>query len=170
VRVSVDGRSTTFSFPARAPDATAVLKRITRGYRKSRTIVFDERLASNPRNAIVTRFTAVAPNRLSYHTRGGPSAIIVGGRRWDRDTPGGHYIESAQTPLDVTQPYWNKVTNVHEIAPGVVTFLDRATPAWFRMTVAGPLPARVHMTAAAHFMTDTYVGFDDPVTVSPPSR
>jgi len=170
VRVSVDGRSTTFAFPARAPDATAVLKRITRAYRKSRTIVFDERLASNPRNAIVTRFTAVAPNRLSYHTRGGPSAIIVGGRRWDRDTPGGHYIESAQTPLDVTQPYWNKVTNVHEIAPGVVTFLDRATPAWFRMTVTGPLPARVHMTAAAHFMTDTYVGFDDPVTVSPPSR
>jgi hypothetical protein len=38
------------------------------------------------------------------------------------------------------------------------------------MTIKGSLPQRVRMTAAAHFMTDSYVGFDDPVVVSPPSR
>jgi hypothetical protein len=107
---------------------------------------------------------------LKYVTRGGPSAIIIGARRWDRDKPGARLVESPQTPLDATQPYWGSVTNVHEIAPGVLTFLDRSTPAWFRMTVNGRLPRRVHMTAAAHFMTDRYVGFDAAVEVSPPSR
>jgi copper transport protein len=170
VRVTVDGRATTFDTPVRAPDARQLLRRVTRAYRTSRTIVFDETLASNPTNAIVTRFTAVAPNRLKYVTRGGPSAIIIGARRWDRDKPGAPLVESQQTPLDATQPYWGSVTNVHEIAPGVVTFLDRSTPAWFRMTLDGRLPSSVHMTAAAHFMTDRYVGFDDPVVVSPPSR
>jgi copper transport protein len=170
VRVEVNGRATVFDVPARAPDARALLRKVTRRYRASRTIVFDERLASSPTNSIITRFTAVAPNRLKYVTRRGPSAIIIGGRRWDRDTPRGRLVESPQTPLDVTQPYWTVVTNVHEVAPGVVTFLDRKTPAWFRMTINGSLPRRVHMTAAAHFMTDSYVGFDDPVVVSPPSR
>jgi hypothetical protein len=154
----------------RAPDARQLLHRVTSAYRASRTIVFDETLASNPTNTIVTRFTAVAPNRLKYVTRGGPSAIIIAGRRWDSDKPGAPFVASPQTPLDATQPYWGSVTNVHEIAPGVITFLDRSTPAWFRMTVDGRLPSSVHMTAAAHFMTDRYVGFDDPVDVSPPSR
>jgi copper transport protein len=170
VRVDVDGRATVFEVPVDAPDARTLLRSVTRTYRASRTIVFDERLASSPTNSISTRFTAVAPDRLKYVTRGGPSAIIVGSRRWDRDTPGGRLVESPQTPLDVTQPYWTVVTNVHEIAPGVVTFLDRRTPAWFRMTIKGSLPQRVHMTAAAHFMTDSYVGFDEPVEVSAPSR
>ena len=168
--MTVDGRPTTFTFSEDAPGARVRLLAITRAYRALKTIVFDERLASSPTNAIETRFTAVAPHRLAYQTRGGPSAIIVGGRRWDRDHAGARLIESPQSPIDVTQPYWTSVTNVHEIAPGVITFLDRGTPAWFRMTVKGRLPSRVHMTAAAHFMTDRYVAFNRPVVVSPPSR
>ena len=66
------------------------------------------------------------------------------------------------------QPYWTTVSNVHEVAPGVLTFLDRSLPAWFRMQVSGRLPHVIHMTAAAHFMTERYVGFDKPVDVSPP--
>jgi hypothetical protein len=38
------------------------------------------------------------------------------------------------------------------------------------MRVGGRLPRGVHRAAAAHFMTERYVGFDDPVVVSPPSR
>jgi len=70
----------------------------------------------------------------------------------------------------VTDPTWTTFSNVHEVAPGVLTFLDRGIPAWFRVTLAGPLPRTLHMTAAAHFMTEHYVGFDVPATVSPPSR
>lgn len=169
-RVDVDGTTLDFHLPATAPDARAALARVTRAYRSSRTIVFVERLASSPTNVQTTRFTVVAPHRLAYVTRGGPQAIVVGARRWDRDRAGGTWVPSQQTPLDVTQPYWSAPTNVHEIAPGTFTFLDRSIPAWFHVTVANGRPSVQRMTAAAHFMVDRYVGFDVPVTVSPPSR
>ena len=59
---------------------------------------------------------------------------------------------------------------MHLVDPGVITFFDRRIPAWFRVDVRGSHPSRMHMTAAAHFMTDSYVEFDGPVTISPPSR
>jgi hypothetical protein len=168
VRIQVGSAATTMRVPLNAPDATAQLARITRAVRASKSIVFDETLSSNPHNATTTRFTAVAPNRLSYVTRGGAAAIVIGSRRWDRDRPGAPYVESSQTPLDVIQPYWQTPTNVHEIAPGVLTFLDRRIPAWFRLELGPRQPRRLRMTAAAHFMIDRYVGFDVPATVSPP--
>jgi copper transport protein len=168
VRVQVGRPTTTIRVPATAPDASAQLAQITRAFRRSKSIVFDETLRSNPSNATTTRFTAVAPNRLSYVTRGGPSAIVVGARRWDRDRPGAPYVESSQTPLDVTAPYWQSPTNVHRIAPGVLTFLDRQIPGWFRLELGPKHPRLMRMTAAAHFMVDRYVGFDVPATVSPP--
>ena len=168
VRIQVGDASTTIRAPVDAPDASAQLARITRAVRASKSIIFDETLSSNPNNATTTRFTAVAPNRLSYVTRGGPSAVVIGSRRWDRERPGAPYVESSQTPLDVIQPYWQTPTNVHEIAPGVLTFLDRQIPAWFRLELGPKKPRQLRMTAAAHFMIDRYVGFDVPATVSPP--
>jgi copper transport protein len=170
VRVTVGGRTTTFAIPARAPTAAARMQAVTKRYRGARTIVFDETLSATGSGGQQTRFTAVAPHRLEYQIRGGPSAIVIGARRWDRDAAGKPYVESPQSPLDVTQPLWQSASNVHEVAPGVLTFLDRSLPAWFRLTLAGPLPRSLRMTAAAHFMTERYVGFDVPAVVSPPSR
>jgi copper transport protein len=168
LRVRVDGRSLVFDLPATAPDGRALLARIARTYRASRTIVFDERLASSQTNFQVTHFEVVAPDRLSYRTRGGPSAVVIGTRRWDRDTLGGRWLPSQQTRLDVTQPFWRTSSNVHVVAPGVLTFLDPSVPEWFRLTVVGTRLKRVAMTAAAHFMADRYLRFDGPVRVSPP--
>jgi copper transport protein len=170
LQVRVDDRTVTFALPARAPDASARLKAITRAYRASRTIVFDEKLASTPANATTTRFRVAAPHRLEFVMRGGATGIVIGDRRWDREAPGKPFVESPQTPLDVTQPYWTAPTNAREVAPGVITFLDRRLPAWFRLDVTGPRPVRLEMTAAAHFMVDRYVAFDGPVVISPPSR
>jgi copper transport protein len=169
-RVTVGKQTLDFDVPAQAPDATARLAAITAAYRRSHTIVFDETLASNPTNATTTRFTVVAPHRLAYVTRGGPAAIVIGAQRWDRTGPNAPWVETSQTPLDVTQPYWTAPTNVHEVAPGTFTFLDRSIPAWFRLTVVHGRPTVDHMTAAAHFMVDRYRGFDGPAAVSPPSR
>ena len=169
LRVAVGGRSLTFALPSSAPDAAPELARVTAAYRRSKTIVFDETLASNPANAETTLFQLVAPHTLRYDTEGGPSAVVIGPRRWDRDTPASRWIASPQTPLDVTQPYWRSATNVHEIAPGELTFLDRTIPAWFRLTLVNGRPSLQHMTAAAHFMVDRYRGFDVPVAVSPPA-
>jgi copper transport protein len=170
LRVAIGSRTLVFDIPARAADGRATLARVAHAYRASRTIVFDETLASSPTNAQTTRFVAVAPNRLSFHTRGGASAIVIGDRRWDRAKAGAPWLSSGQTPLDVTQPYWHDPTNVHLVAPGEVTFLDRVIPAWFRITLSRGRPSVQHMTAAAHFMVERYVGFDVPAAVSPPSR
>jgi hypothetical protein len=166
--IGVGTSTAVFDLPARTPDATALLKRVTQSYRSARTAVFDERLASTPTNAQTTRFTIVAPNRLAYQTKGGPDAIVIGSRRWDRDSTTAPWVLSPQAPLNVMQPYWGNPTNVHEIAPNVLTFLDRRVPAWFRVTLNGVRPMRVQMTAAGHFMVDRYVGVNVPVGVSPP--
>jgi copper transport protein len=168
VHVSVGGRTLTFDTPVTAPDGRSALARITRAYRRAKTIVFDENLRSSPSNAQTTRFTVVAPDRLSYVTRGGPGGIVIGSTRWDRTTPGGAWLRTAATRLDVTHPYWRSARNVHLIEPGVLTFFDPSIPAWFRLEVRMGHLQRLGMTAAAHFMVDRYVGFDGPASVSPP--
>jgi copper transport protein len=171
LRVSVDGRVLTFDVPRRAPGAAGLLRRATAAYRGARTIVFDESLRSGPRNGIVTRFMLVAPDRLAYRIRGGAQAVVLGTRRWDRSTPRGRWVESEQTPLQVTRPYWRQATNVHLVAPRTLTFVDPSLPGWFRLTVdARGRPKALRMVAAAHFMSDRYVAYDAPVELSPPSR
>jgi copper transport protein len=168
LRIGVDGSTLTFELPPRARDARVLLRRVTDAYRSSRTIVFDERLASSPTNASTSHFEVAAPNKLTYRSGSGLAAIVIGAHRWDRVRSGAPWVRSDQTPLDVTDPPWTSPTNVHLVAPGVVTFLDPAIPAWFRVRLAGDRPTRVDMTAAAHFMVQRYAGFDVPVDISPP--
>jgi hypothetical protein len=146
------------------------LKTITRRFRASTSIVFDESLSAGTGPGIQTRFTVVAPNRLRYQIRNGGAAVVIGARRWDKAARGEPWVESPQSPLDVTKPLWSQPTNVHEVAPGVLTFLDRSLPGWFRVELGARRPRVVHMDAAAHFMVERYVAFDAPVEVSPPSR
>jgi len=95
---------------------------------------------------------------------------VIGTRRWDRSVAKAPWQPTSQTPLDVTAPYWTQPTNAHLVGRDTITFLDRRIPAFFRLTFKGTRPTVSHMTAAAHFMTDRYVGFDVPAVVSPPSR
>ena len=48
----------------------------------------------------------------------------------------------------------------------VVSFANPTTPAWFTAVIdrATYRPLRLHMTAAAHFMTHRYLEFDRPLT------
>jgi copper transport protein len=171
VDVRIGKERATFAVSPGAPDATALVARLTRAYRARRTVVFTERLASSPANAQVTRFELAAPDRLAYVTVGGPQAIVVGARRWDRPAAGAAWQPSTTSPLTVPSPYWGVVTNAHLVAPRTVTFLDRSIPAWFRVLLepSRDLPRRVGMTAAAHFMVDRYSRFDGPVAISPPA-
>lgn len=171
LHVRVDATPMIFAIPAVAPSGRMLLDRLTRTYDALRSVVFEEKLASGPTQRLDTLFSEVAPDKLRYRTKNGPSAVVIGARRWDSAGPGKPYVESQQTPLRPIQPYWRVVTNVHLVARGELTFVDRTIPAWFRVVVRPDnLPRVVHMTAAAHFMTDRYVGFDTPVDVSPPSR
>lgn len=171
VAVEVGGRRATFAVSPGAPGATGLVARLTREYRARTSVVFTERLGSSPENVQVTRFELEAPNRLSYDTAGGPQAIVVGGRRWDRTSATARWQPSATSPLNVPSPYWTTVSNAHLVGPRTVTFLDRSIPAWFRVVLepSRDLPRRVGMTAAAHFMVDRYSRFDGPVAISAPA-
>ena len=62
----------------------------------------DARL-DRPTNATTTRFTVIAPHRLAYQTSGGgPGAIVIGARRWDRVDDKAPWQPTSQTPIDVT--------------------------------------------------------------------
>jgi hypothetical protein len=161
-----------FPIPLRLHDGSALLRRATKAFTSARSIEYSERVVSGPGDVLEATFVLQAPDRLEYHIRDGPDAIVIGSRRWDR-SPGGTWIRSPQTPLREPAPYWHSSSrNALLIAPHVLTFYDPSIPAWFRLRVAPRTarPVELHMTAAAHFMTHRYSSFDRPVDISPPSR
>jgi len=170
VTVEVTGlgpmRRATFALPASAPAADKLVRRAQRVFHGLAGVSYRERLASDLTHVVVSRWRIERPNRVFYAIPGGAEGIVVGTRRWDRDTPGGRWRASAQTPLTQPATQWETSTNAHVVARGrgtvTVTFADPGIPAFFsvvfdRRTL---LPRVLHMTAAAHFMTDRYTGFD----------
>jgi methionine-rich copper-binding protein CopC len=162
-----------FPIPATAPPAQALAVRATRVFRALQSVAFTERLASGAGAVLTTRWTEEAPNRLAYRILGGPEAVVIGARRWDR-LPGKPWRESEATPLPYPAPPWNRISNARLVArtarTATVAFLDRSIPAWFEVTIdrrtARPLETR--MTATAHFMRHTYGEFDSAPPVRPP--
>lgn len=185
VSVAIAGRGAParlpFTLPARwpAPADPALVARTGRVYRSLRTLVIHERLASNARNAIHTTYLVEAPNRLAYTIRGGPRAVVIGRRRWDK-LPGRKWVRSSQEPVRQPEPFWGSdpVRNARLLGTGrvagrpvrIVSFYDPKLPAWFVLAVdraTGRL-LDLHMTAQAHFMHHTYSGFDRPLRIVPP--
>jgi copper transport protein len=167
--VAIDGRRLVFRVPAHALDASALVARATHVFRDLRSVTYVERLASSPRNRIVSTFTLEAPNRLHYRIAGGASATVIGTRRWDG------CAESPTTLLPQPAPIWGRpVTNAHVLrrtkTAVLVSFLNPSIPAWFvvRFQRRTLRPMQLEMTATAHFMHHTYYGFDAPRRVFPP--
>jgi hypothetical protein len=100
----------------------------------------------------------------------GAQAVVVGPRRWDRVTPTGRWVESPQTPLPQPATQWTVATNAHLLRAGVVSFVGPDIPAYFTVSFDPRTlrPRVLHMTAAAHFMTDRYVRFDSGPAIRPP--
>ena len=141
---------------------------------RSHSLAFTDRLASDASHAVVSTWRAVAPDRLAYRIRDGWSAVIIGGRRWDR-APGGRWIESPQTAtLRQPVPLWQAATDAHVIGSTRtawrISFFDPRTPAWFQITVDKRTlhTVELHMTTTAHFMHETYRAFDAAGSIAPP--
>jgi len=156
------------------PGAAALVARAARVWRSLRSLVFSDRLASDPTHAVVSTWRAVAPDRLAYRVNGGYDAVIIGGRRWDR-APGGRWIESAQTArLRQPVPVWQSATDAHVVADTGrawrISFYDPRTPAWFEITVEKRTfhTLDLHMTTTAHFMHETYGSFDAAPAITSP--
>ena len=160
-------RRATFALPASAPAADGLVRRAQRVFRALGGVSYRERLASDATHVVVSRWRIERPNRVFYAIPGGAEGIVVGARRWDRDTPTGRWRASAQTPLTQPATQWETSRRTRTSSPAAadtvtVAFADPSIPAFFsvvfdRRTL---LPRVLHMTAAAHFMTDRYTGFD----------
>jgi hypothetical protein len=175
VTVRVGGASVPFAFPARAPTADQLVRRVARSLRSARSLVIDERLASSPKVGIDARFEVAAPDRLRYQIAGGSDAIVIGARRWDRATPRERWVPSQQTPLSLPAVPWGGSPQDARVVSQtqrlwIVTLLDPQIPAWFELRVDKRTlrPAEVRMIAAAHFMRDRYSRYDEPLAIRPP--
>jgi hypothetical protein len=181
VRVARPARTTRWAvtlpdaWPAR--DATAILARAGGVWRKLRSLRYRERLASDSRHAVVSDWQIVAPDRLAYQIENDGQAVIVGTRRWDRQK-GGDWVQTSALRLHQPVPFWVQVANAHVLGDAIVqghhvwrvSFFDPRTPGWF---VAAIDKRRyrtldVRMTAAAHFMHDTYGSFNTSIKIAPP--
>jgi copper transport protein len=174
--VTVDGHKLTFAIPAHPTPAAPLVAKATRLFRGLRSVDYVERLASSPRNKVVSDFTLERPNKLEYRIRGGASGIIIGARRWDRAGKG-PWVESGQTPLPQPEPIWaGAFTNAFllDATPTtyVVSFLKPLGPTWFtvRLDRKTLLPHDLRMTTAAHFMKHRYTQFNAAPRIKPPGR
>jgi hypothetical protein len=169
-----------FALPAHGPtpQAAAVVRGAAAEYRRIRSMVTHERLASSPTAVVYSTYYAVAPDRLRLRIRGEGESIIIAGRRWDRGLHGGWH-ESAQSPIHPIAPYWTPVVQDATILGSatvqgrpvwVVSFAAPQTPGFFTIWVdkSNHRTLELKMTAAAHFMHHTYDQFDAPISVVAP--
>ncbi len=172
-----------YPLPARWPpvDATAIVRRATKTFRRLHSVIYDERLASSPTQVVNSTWTLEAPNRFSYVIHGGDNseAIVIGTRRWDRD-PGQPWQASSigfGNPQPV--PFWGEpprraallgTATVRGRPAWVVTFLQPGVPAWFTLWVdkATYRPLELRMVAQVHFMHHLYHDFNAAPPIRPP--
>ncbi len=140
-KAAVKAGSGSVVFPLRAVPgpAAALVARAARALRNSTAAVYRDRLSSGPGHTLRTLWKEQAPDRLSYVIDNGTAAIVIGARRWDRE-PGGRWVASPQLPLQLPSVPWTRnITNFHVLAADnagwTVAFLDRSTPAWFRVRI-----------------------------------
>jgi hypothetical protein len=162
-----------------APDASAIVARATSVWTNLSSISYVDRLGSDASNVLLTHWQIVAPDRLAYQIEHGSQAVIIGLRRWDRPTATAAWHESTAIRLHQPEPFWVTATDAHVLGSGMfeghavwhISFYDPRTPGWFIVSIdkrAGRT-LDMHMFATAHFMHDTYGGFDAPTKIVPPA-
>ena len=173
ITVEIGARRISFALPAHPAPAAALVRRIRARYRALPGVAYVERLATGSGAATVTQWRLLPPDRFTYSIAGGPQAVVLGTRRWDRNSPHGRWTESPQIPrLPQPATLWQSATNAWLLAPDVVVFADPAIPAFFRLEFdpATLRPRFLRMTAASHFMTDRYVNFSPTPALRAPRR
>jgi hypothetical protein len=177
VKVARPSSTTTWKVQMPRPwpprDASTLVARTARAFRSLRTFVIQDHLESDPAHAINTRWTIVAPDRLTYQIANGSAAVIIGARRWDRPR-GGDWQESEQTPIHQPTPIWTSSTDAHVLESTKfawrVSFFDPKANAWFELVLAkrSLRTLETRMNTTAHFMHEVYGRFNAPLKITPP--
>jgi hypothetical protein len=156
------------------PDASALVSRATRAFRKLRSFELRESLSSGPGQQVFSLWRIVAPDRLTYQIANGPAAVIIGNRRWDK-LPGGTWEESEQSPVHQPTPFWVSWAHAHVLentkSAWRVSFFDPKTPGWFDLLIAkrSLFTLEMQMHTTRHFMREVYGRFNAPFDITPPS-
>ncbi len=179
--VSLGSTAYPFTLPGslELPDGTAIVERASEVWKQLKTLVWHERLAASPTDALHTVYRAVAPDELSYTIAGGSASVIIGTERWDRSTPTGPWVRSPQDPaIRQPLPFWQTESDVRVLGSAtvarqsvwVVSFFDPETPGWFEAWISKRSYRTLELTmiALAHFMHHVYGPFDAPFRLHPP--
>ena len=181
--VTVHVRSTTWNVSLPSPwpprDGTAIVDQATAAWRSLDSLTFREHLASDATHSVTSTWRIQSPNRVAYTIAGGGAdGIVVGDKRWDRDTPKTKWIESPQTVLTQPLPPWTAVRDAHLLGEETfqghpswrVSFFDPGTPAWFTVVIEQKTyhTLQSQMITTAHFMHDVYGAFNTTPPITPP--
>src|SRR5438045_428465 len=179
VTVVLDSGPVAFGIPVHAERAGAAVAAARRAFARLRSLVIHERLASSPRDKVVTTWRIVAPDHLTYVTSAGTQAIVIGTKRWDADAKG-PFVRSAQVPpLQLPAAEWGpRWLNAKAIGwrrvggrrARLVSFFDPHLPAWFELAFDPRThrPLALDMTAAEHFMNQRYTNLNERMRIAPP--
>jgi hypothetical protein len=169
-----------FALPAQWPVSAVPLLRATeRVFGRLRGLVYRERLSSGPKATITSVWRAEAPDRLSYRSTDGNAGVVIGKTRWDRVVGGGWKRSSQIPPLAMPAPPWQGgAYDVSLLGAGRlngrrvvrISMFEPTTPAWYTVTLERSTlrTLSVSMTAAAHFMVDSYTRFNPARQIKPP--
>ena len=121
VQVSLDATDYAVELPSSLDlrSGAATMARATSVWRDLQTLVWHERLAASPTDALYTVYRAVAPDQLAYTISQRSSSIIIGTKRWDRPTPTAPWVESPQLPpIRQPEPFWAAVADARVLGEG----------------------------------------------------
>lgn len=168
-----------FQIPPRWRPAAEQAAQVTSAFTALRSLVYDEHLSSGIEAPIETRWVIQAPDRLAYRIRGGPRAVVIGERRWDK-LPGRPWVESETEALELPEPPWGASpvdasllghARIDGRLTDVLSFEAATEPVtWFTVWVdrETSLPVHLRMTTTSHFMTQSFRSFDRPIELQPP--
>jgi copper transport protein len=180
--VQVGGAKASFRTPELwpAPAAGTAVTAATRYFQTLRSVTIDSSLASSPTNATMTIYKMAAPNKLfGIEPTNGAAEIIIGAKRWDRDSAKSPWEQSPAVPVRQPSTPWPPGFRYAHYAGdetvkgrtlSVVTFYDPLTPAWFAIHL-DPSTGRTYamdMIATAHFMREGYRDFNKALAIVPP--
>jgi hypothetical protein len=163
-----------------APSAASLVAKATSTFDGLHTLAWSDVLGSSAHVKVATKWQAVAPDRLAYQVKHGPKAVIIGGTRWDKFTQTSAWQQSQNSaPIHQPLPFWESATDAHVLGQTTfasrrvteISFFDPKTPGWFQIFVDPTTLRTLHMDmyATAHFMHDTYFGFNAPQPIAPPT-
>lgn len=181
---------TTATIPLPAPNGSTALQHAVSAMDHLQSAQLHEELRGDLTSPpVVTDYTFRAPDAFTFSIAGGAQSVTIGRQRYSRDNATAPWTLQTSPPgagLSFAWPkgyytdFWAKpaatrvigTTTVDGIPSQIVAFVRPDLPAWFRLWIGTEdgLVRRMEMRAEGHLMNHHYTGFNEPVTITPPTQ